>query len=108
MKLQRVVRIVGKEAVVFPGGIAGASLKRPDRLAEDQAVRVFPGGIAGASLKQEQARGVARVVVQVFPGGIAGASLKGAAGPQHRHPEDGFPRRNRRGLIEGPSRRRRR
>ena len=38
---------------VFPGGIAGASLKRPSWRSGDPApYLVFPGGIAGASLKR--------------------------------------------------------
>ena len=39
---------------VFPGGIAGASLKRRwlDRIDPREAMPVFPGGIAGASLKR--------------------------------------------------------
>ena len=41
---------------------------------------VFPGGIAGASLKPRLARRAEpSPVVVVFPGGIAGASLK----PRH-------------------------
>ena len=63
--------------IVFPGEIAGASLKRGDRArAGRRDLRVFPGEIAGASLKREP----------------AGQGLQRVLG--------GFPRRNRRGLIE--------
>ena len=120
---------------VFPGGIAGASLKRlGHRHGRDTLPRfprrnrrglieacdpttancprapVFPGGIAGASLKRHRASGM-RIARVVFPGGIAGASLKHPAGPRPDADVARFPRRNRRGLIEAapsrPARRRR-
>ena len=73
---------------------------RRDGLAHPAAA-VFPGGIAGASLKRSHYSGVAGAIAAVvFPGGIAGASLK--RGPMARRGRGGggFPRRNRRGLIE--------
>ena len=53
MKLIRGPDLELPVVVVFPGGIAGASLKR-DHLEDGDQVRrdVFPGGIAGASLKR--------------------------------------------------------
>ena len=62
---------------VFPGGIAGASLKplRPV-LSARRAMLVFPGGIAGASLKPRVGARPRASDHHVFPGGIAGASLK--------------------------------
>ena len=42
------------------------------------AHEVFPGGIAGASLKLIQVGEVQLIALLVFPGGIAGASLKPA------------------------------
>ena len=41
---------------------------------------VFPGGIAGASLKLEAPRDLVQFGLRVFPGGIAGASLKRVVG----------------------------
>ena len=61
---------------------------------------VFPGGIAGASLKHDGPQERRARLHHVFPGGIAGASLKPGGGWAKRKREFGFPRRNRRGLIE--------
>ena len=62
---------------------------------------VFPGEIAGASLKPGVVRHAARDPRRVFPGEIAGASLKQPRARGHVDCDvDGFPRRNRRGLIE--------
>ena len=70
-------------APVFPGGIAGASLKPRGSPADDrERHHVFPGGIAGASLKRGSGGKDDSPVGGVFPGGIAGASLK-------RHVVDG-------------------
>ena len=67
----------------------------------EQGQPVFPGGIAGASLKQELARRELYLAHEVFPGGIAGASLKPATQvPTVVDKYTRFPRRNRRGLIE--------
>ncbi len=61
---------------LFPGFIAGASLKQRTPFAAHVDRHLFPGFIAGASLKPlvrpaDDARGG-----QLFPGFIAGASLK--------------------------------
>ena len=42
----------------------------------DAPLPVFPGGIAGASLKRAQVVERQPLALLVFPGGIAGASLK--------------------------------
>ena len=66
----------GGRPPVFPGGIAGASLKyHLTALACEGRRGVFPGGIAGASLKCPRECFPCPASV-VFPGGIAGASLK--------------------------------
>ena len=62
---------------------------------------VFPGEIAGASLKRRVPRPSLAQHRPVFPGEIAGASLKpGRPGGFGGRSGSGFPRRNRRGLIE--------
>ena len=90
----------------LPGGIAGASLKAPRVMPQlDVDEGALPGGIAGASLKagNEAAGGPG---ASALPGGIAGASLKeGALERRHDGKLRPSPRRNRRGLIEGPPRR---
>ena len=64
----------------------------------------FPGGHAGASLKRPVAGAGARPSGADFPGGHAGASLKHPAGEAApAQPAGGFPRRTRRGLIEAES-----
>ena len=62
---------------------------------------VFPGEIAGASLKQPHFRDIASVTVR-FPGEIAGASLKRLESEALPRLALEIPRRNRRGLIEAP------
>ena len=53
MKLFRTGKTFWFQQVVFPGEIAGASLKRERHPhVERQLLVVFPGEIAGASLKQ--------------------------------------------------------
>ena len=52
MKPAALGRHVGRAMVVFPGGIAGASLKHARGRDGPRSALVFPGGIAGASLKQ--------------------------------------------------------
>ena len=65
-----------RAAGVFPGEIAGASLKLvPPRGLDRGPPAVFPGEIAGASLKRG-ARPRPSGSHHVFPGEIAGASLK--------------------------------
>ena len=71
--------LVGRDGKgrVFPGGIAGASLKLPSREpCAPPPRKVFPGGIAGASLKPPGGEQTPMLARHVFPGGIAGASLK--------------------------------
>ena len=60
------------------------------RLPEGAGAAVFPGEIAGASLKPD--RSLRRVFARpvVFPGEIAGASLKRLVGRRDRAVEDGF------------------
>ncbi len=62
---------------LFPGFIAGASLKQrrgPGVCRGD--LDLFPGFIAGASLKRHDPAGRVLQHGQLFPGFIAGASLK--------------------------------
>ena len=80
MKLAVLTRVERWARDVFPGEIAGASLKRAPRVrARELRMPVFPGEIAGASLKRDRPGvGIVRFLF-VFPGEIAGASLKRAA-----------------------------
>ena len=89
----------------FPGGHAGASLKRPVFSAIGPTLRPnFPGGHAGASLKRGDGRPRADGG-RDFPGGHAGASLKPVQRDDGDRDVAGFPRRTRRGLIEAVRRR---
>ncbi len=70
---------------LFPGFIAGASLKLTSPLVSLLAsLRLFPGFIAGASLKRRVIRRRVAGRRGLFPGFIAGASLK-PNGKQTRH-----------------------
>ena len=60
---------------LFPGEIAGASLKQVIFTSASPGRGTFPGEIAGASLKLQPRYGPAEVSAG-FPGEIAGASLK--------------------------------
>ena len=51
MKHPSAARSAGDRRAVFPGEIAGASLKHVLVRSTDAAMDVFPGEIAGASLK---------------------------------------------------------
>ena len=69
-------------------------------ISQVRGIAVFPGGIAGASLKFAGGAHAAPGDRAVFPGGIAGASLKWFGNLFGGDAVAGFPRRNRRGLIE--------
>ena len=85
---------------LFPGEIAGASLKQDRRAHFGDASAQFPGEIAGASLKPEPQGIRIGGGLRRFPGEIAGASLKPLAPRLHERAPLRVPRRNRRGLIE--------
>ncbi len=79
---------------LFPGFIAGASLKLTSPLVSLLAsLRLFPGFIAGASLKRRVIRRRVAGRRGLFPGFIAGASLKRVHRlwmPRHGHLFPGF------------------
>ncbi len=81
MKRLRRAALVLAAAGLFPGFIAGASLKLEYGDGNSLVIcQLFPGFIAGASLKPTNALPAPPPPYQLFPGFIAGASLKRRGG----------------------------